>query len=182
MKSCPVCNRTYFDNTFSFCLEDGALLSAPFENEVQTVMRSKPVGHSGIPSNEHLTEFNDPIIAINIAQLFPHVRTEEDMYTATRGLWRVSKSRAEKAKYAFAVFKGVIREVYVIDRWEPADIVSRSLWEEKLHSEGIVTKPSVNEGRFQFVGRLAEGRIRGKYVGTQMPFPHGQNPIRYLNC
>jgi len=29
MKSCPTCNRT-FDDTLSFCLEDGAVLSAPF--------------------------------------------------------------------------------------------------------------------------------------------------------
>lgn len=30
MKSCPTCNRTYED-TFTFCLVDGAILSAPFD-------------------------------------------------------------------------------------------------------------------------------------------------------
>ena len=56
MKSCPVCNRTYTDLTLSFCMNDGALLSAPldsggfelippeptisFEREIETVVSS----------------------------------------------------------------------------------------------------------------------------------------------
>ena len=31
MKSCPVCSRTYADDTFTFCLDDGALLSASYD-------------------------------------------------------------------------------------------------------------------------------------------------------
>src|SRR5258705_2123330 len=31
MKSCPVCKRTYADDTFSFCLDDGALLSVNYD-------------------------------------------------------------------------------------------------------------------------------------------------------
>ena len=31
IKRCPVCNRTYSDETISFCLADGALLSAPYD-------------------------------------------------------------------------------------------------------------------------------------------------------
>lgn len=31
MKNCPICNRTYSDDTFTFCLNDGALLSAPYD-------------------------------------------------------------------------------------------------------------------------------------------------------
>src|SRR6201988_4198200 len=33
MKSCPKCNRTYPDDTLAFCLEDGAVLSAPYNSE-----------------------------------------------------------------------------------------------------------------------------------------------------
>ena len=32
MKSCPTCNRT-FEDTFTFCLVDGSILSAPFDPE-----------------------------------------------------------------------------------------------------------------------------------------------------
>jgi TonB family protein len=31
IKTCPICNRTYSDETISFCLADGALLSAPYD-------------------------------------------------------------------------------------------------------------------------------------------------------
>jgi hypothetical protein len=31
MKSCPTCNRTYADETLTFCLVDGSILSAPFD-------------------------------------------------------------------------------------------------------------------------------------------------------
>jgi uncharacterized membrane protein HdeD (DUF308 family) len=31
MKKCPSCNRTYPDDNFAFCLEDGTLLSAPYD-------------------------------------------------------------------------------------------------------------------------------------------------------
>ncbi len=33
MKSCPTCNRTYADETLTFCLADGSLLSAPYDSE-----------------------------------------------------------------------------------------------------------------------------------------------------
>ena len=33
MKKCPKCNRTYSDENLAFCLEDGAVLSAPYSTE-----------------------------------------------------------------------------------------------------------------------------------------------------
>ncbi|HKR01583.1 MAG TPA: lysylphosphatidylglycerol synthase transmembrane domain-containing protein [Pyrinomonadaceae bacterium] len=43
MKSCPVCHRTYADETIAFCLDDGAVLSAPSDNEQATLALSDPV-------------------------------------------------------------------------------------------------------------------------------------------
>lgn len=40
MKRCPTCNRTYSADTFTFCLEDGALLSAPFDSEKTLVIQT----------------------------------------------------------------------------------------------------------------------------------------------
>lgn len=37
MKSCPICNRT-FEDTFTFCLADGSLLSAPFDPQATLVI------------------------------------------------------------------------------------------------------------------------------------------------
>ncbi len=41
MKSCPTCSRTYSDDTLTFCLNDGNLLSAPYQHQaIQTVPAS----------------------------------------------------------------------------------------------------------------------------------------------
>lgn len=37
MKTCPTCNRTYSDETLSYCLADGSLLSAPYDPEATQV-------------------------------------------------------------------------------------------------------------------------------------------------
>src|SRR5687768_14627417 len=31
MKTCPICNRTYADETMNFCLDDGATLVDPYD-------------------------------------------------------------------------------------------------------------------------------------------------------
>ena len=41
MKKCPTCNRTYYDDTFTFCLNDGALLSAPYDPQATLVLPSR---------------------------------------------------------------------------------------------------------------------------------------------
>jgi len=42
MKICPTCKRTYNDETYTFCLEDGSLLSTSYDPEA-TLVRGEPV-------------------------------------------------------------------------------------------------------------------------------------------
>ena len=42
MKECPQCKRTYADETITFCLVDGAILSAPYEGVPPTVEAPPP--------------------------------------------------------------------------------------------------------------------------------------------
>jgi hypothetical protein len=42
MKRCPNCNRTFWDDTYTFCLDDGTLLSAPFDPEQTLIIPSPP--------------------------------------------------------------------------------------------------------------------------------------------
>jgi hypothetical protein len=54
MKKCPKCNRTYADDAFTFCLEDGALLSAPYdpkEKPVSTIQTGGPPPTVALPSS-----------------------------------------------------------------------------------------------------------------------------------
>jgi hypothetical protein len=74
MKKCPLCNRTYSDETLSFCLEDGQLLSAPFNlrEEQETVVRpqiTKPaVAEHLTPSTHKYTEIPTTVSAKNAGQ------------------------------------------------------------------------------------------------------------------
>jgi hypothetical protein len=38
MKRCPLCNRTYSNEEFTFCLDDGSLLSAPYDPKQTLVL------------------------------------------------------------------------------------------------------------------------------------------------
>ena len=58
-------------------------------------------------------EVDHPALLIRINQLYRHNMDSLDLYDATRGVWRLGPRR-EGAKYALAVFEGVVREVYTI--------------------------------------------------------------------
>jgi len=48
-------------------------------------------------------------------------KTENELYEAVRGIWKISKLRAEDINYAFAIHKGKIKKVYQIDEWHEAN-------------------------------------------------------------
>src|SRR5437762_7131902 len=60
MKRCPKCNRTYADDGFTFCLEDGALLSAAFDpskdEPVSTIQSGGPPPTAVLPRDAGRTE------------------------------------------------------------------------------------------------------------------------------
>lgn len=115
----------------------------------------------------------EPGIVIRINRLYRPGMTPMELYDATRGVWVLSKRR-EKAKYAYAVFAGVIREVYEIAQWLPA-------------GSTMNTRPRgdlLARDRWEFVGRIAPEGIRKRYVDRYVghTFRQGsQNPISYVN-
>ena len=155
MKQCRTCQHTYDDDTYQFCLEDGSLLSPVFNANATLVLNdspdlevtldiddtnTKPNRVSVVknkPTNQPSHNFiNDPVVAICINEQFPNCKTTDDLYTCTRGLWRLSQERAEHAKYAFAIYKGEIKEVYEIERWLPATKVFSDFWVARLERQG----------------------------------------------
>lgn len=56
MKKCPRCNRTYGDESFSFCLEDGALLSAAYDRDATLVIPT------AINSDSTITARVEPVL------------------------------------------------------------------------------------------------------------------------
>ena len=115
----------------------------------------------------------EPALLIRITQLYrPHMPALE-LYDATRGVWVVGSER-EHARYAFAVFEGIVREVYEIAQWFEAGTTLSSRPAETLE----------RSGRREFVGRLAPEHMRRKYIDRDVSayLPRGsRNPIRYVN-
>lgn len=65
MKRCPKCNRTYADDGFTFCLEDGGLLSAPYDPEnkeepVSTIQSGGPPPTAVIPGPQQSARLEPP--------------------------------------------------------------------------------------------------------------------------
>ena len=96
-----------------------------------------------------------------------------ELYDATRGVWAIGPQR-DQARYAFAIFEGIVREVYEIRQWLPA-------------GSTLYTRPAATvevPGRWEFVGRLAPDRLRRKYIDRDVSAyltPGSRNPIRYVN-
>jgi hypothetical protein len=91
-----------------------------------------------------------------VNQLYRHGMPAAELYDITRGVWVLSFERTAKMKYVFAVYEGVVREVYEIDKWQPAQIGGYAIRTDLL--------PEDAKGRIEFVGKLAPEAIRQKYL------------------
>ena len=97
----------------------------------------------------------------------------QELYEITRGIW-VMGERRESAKLAMAVFKGVVIEVYRIDKWHPAGTT-----EYKVRDD----EDFLGCGRWEFTGKVAKD-IRDEFIGKSIKHhlvPHDSNPIVYVN-
>ena len=122
-----------------------------------------------------------PSILIRINQAFRYSMSDIELYDYTRGQWRLNPQNAKKAKYAFSIYGGVIQEVYEILDWYEAgttfSVRADNKEIERGANEGL-------EGRWEFIGNLAEDQIRNKYKHTSVEhyFKKGNsNPIMYVN-
>lgn len=118
-------------------------------------------------------QIREPSILIRITKLYRPQMTSAELYDATRASWKIGRQR-EKAKYAFAVFEGVVREVYEITQWLPA---GSSFNSRNPRGNRVV-------GRSEFVGRLAPETVRRRYINRDVSayFKKGaRSPFHYVN-
>jgi hypothetical protein len=95
---------------------------------------------------------------------------EKDLYQATRFAWRLDVKRAQRAKYIIAVSHGIIRQVFIADRWLEA---------KQINFPGLPEIP----GRFGFIGHLAPQTIQDALIDKRLPLKFrtrgASNPIKY---
>ena len=99
-------------------------------------------------------------IAILINRDYRPTFGDLEIFEWTRGIWSkkiVTACENSDAKFAYATFNGVVKDVYVIHSWVPAgtqEYFSRTLDPERL-----------KKARWEFVGKKAPKEILHKYVG-----------------
>ncbi len=104
--------------------------------------------------------FDQPVVLININRLY---RSDLELYEVTRKHWKVSMRRVSTINVACSVYRGIIREVFVVHRWLPS--------------------PPPEKGRRYFEGEVAPPGIRNKYIDKSVAkyWKQGsQNPIKYV--
>lgn len=125
--------------------------------------------------NGKVATIKEPGILINVAQQYYHGMSAGELYDETRSAWKLGIKR-EKAKYAFSLHAGIIREVYRIVGWFPGWSTLRSAGRNAEHKQSKV--------RWEFVGCLADEEMRKYYIGRSAIRyfkPGAQNPIKYVN-
>jgi uncharacterized protein len=126
-------------------------------------------------------EIVEPSILIRINQAFRYSMSDIELYDYTRGQWVLNPDNARKVKYGFSVYKGIIQEVYEIHDWYKAG----TTFSVRTNNENINRDANeVLEKRYEFIGNIAEEKIRNKYKykSVEHYFNKGNsNPIMYLN-
>lgn len=125
-------------------------------------------------SREDITE-NVMFIKVNG---YHYGMTDFQLYDQTRRSWKVNEDRVKRVEYAFAIYEGLVLEVYIIAGWFPAHTTYNSI----LVSEDVIIR-DIEGKRFEFVGQVADDSIRKKYVGKSVTsfYKKGeQNPIKYI--
>jgi len=126
-------------------------------------------------------DIDDNVMLIRINQAFSYSMPPIELYDYTRGHWRLNPERAKKADFVFAVYHGIIQEVYEVVDW----FVACKTYSSRQGNERIKRKSGDKlDGRFEFVGNIAPEEIRKKYKykSVEHYFKRGNsNPIMYVN-
>lgn len=110
-------------------------------------------------------DFDRPTMVVKINSKYRAGMTDNEVYEACRGWWRLKIERARNVKLVLAVANGIIQGVYVPNRW-------------------INSNNPEEAGRLGFEGECADDIIRNRFINRSVSnlFPRGaQNPIAYFN-
>jgi hypothetical protein len=149
-------------------------LSNLVDGQCETPLGRAPLGQIIAYYTRKRIQIKEPAILIRINRHYRYGMSPSELYDVTRSAWVVG-DRKDKVAYAFAVFEGVVREVYQITQWLPGGSTFNS-----VH----VGDRRGHRHRWEFVGVLAPDKLRRRYIDGYVGhlFDQGaQNPISYAN-
>lgn len=118
-------------------------------------------------------EVVEPLILISIN--LSYGEDDKNIYDAVRGIWRMSKERAERYPLVLAHRQGIVMGAYVPEAWLPGT------------REHFPWLPEADDAptRIGFVGREVDAATRARYVRRRVPdrfrAKGAQNPVRYVD-
>ena len=102
-------------------------------------------------------------LAVCITNTYKPPATDVELFECTRGVWLVDRNNAERARYVFTVYRGVVIEVYEPTEWDRAGTTP------------YPTRPNLSLARrFEFKGAVASEKVRRKFVRRTPPRSRGQ--------
>lgn len=118
------------------------------------------------------------ILLIRINRLYRHGMEAEELYETTRGVWKIG-ARRNSVRHVLALYQGVVKEVYEVKRWEPAD------WRSyRFRKKELKAREKQCTGRWQFEGSVVKEPIRSRYLAKDVSkylVKGAMNPIQYVN-
>lgn len=102
-------------------------------------------------------------------------KSEDELYDAVRGTWKINANRAKNIKYAFAIHKGTIKNVYLINKWHEANTT-------KYITRTVDRNGPRLDGRLEFTGKPAVNMQ--DFIGKEVSkyYKRGEaNPIKYMD-
>ncbi|MGI9297638.1 MAG: LEM-3-like GIY-YIG domain-containing protein [Gammaproteobacteria bacterium] len=116
-----------------------------------------------------------PVLLFRLNRSFRHNMREEEIYEMTRGVWVIGAGRRQTARYAFAVFHGIVRAVFSINAWHKAGTT-----EYLFRPREEVDNPK----RWEFTGETAPPEVLNLYLhkSVRKHFTQGQqNPVSFVD-
>jgi len=102
---------------------------------------------------EALTGIDDNCLIININKNYQRGAGVEAIYNATKETWKMAEWRPELYKYALSEYRGLIRDVFKIEKWY-----------KKMRKD----KDGFPYMGYGFDGIIAEEKIRTKYINKSI--------------
>lgn len=102
---------------------------------------------------------------------------DNEIYDQVRGYWKISLASAKKVDYIFAIYKGLIKGVYVPQKWFRVDLNM----DNHDAPRNYELKQGGNHGRVYFKGIQADQKILDYYLNKDISYKikKTQNPISY---
>ena len=110
-----------------------------------------------------LSEMGSDCVLININRTYKRGNGTDPIYQATKETWLISEWRLPKIKYVLSEFRGLIVEVFEVQKWYPKQRPKNKTIDREKN-----IKIQVHVTGYGFDGIVAPDEIRNKYINKSV--------------